>query len=200
MACLQGMVLVSAELKPSACSEFEADVCVLYHNKSICRGFQTVVHVGNVRQTAIITKMSRVYVCKDRLINKLQSGVFWLIFKILKVRNRRCVENLFLYSHRNFCNNVSIIMMWLVLKAQSHCEYFAATILGLGVKVDGQVKQIRVNFYLFQTHTHTCLTDFFSSTSRIIFMGSSLYLSYSYSNSLQCFDTVGWAAGRASVL
>jgi len=57
------MVLVSAELNPSACFEFEADICVLYHNKSICRGFQTVVHVGNVRQTAIITKMSKVLIC-----------------------------------------------------------------------------------------------------------------------------------------
>jgi len=56
------MVLVSAQLKPSACFEFEADICVLYHNKSICCGFQTVVHVGNVRQTAIITKMSKVLV------------------------------------------------------------------------------------------------------------------------------------------
>ena len=62
------MVLVSPALKPAACLEFEADVCVLYHNKSICRGFQTVVHVGNVRQTAIITKMSKVVVffCVDR--------------------------------------------------------------------------------------------------------------------------------------
>ena len=58
------MVLVSAGLKPSACLEFEADICVLYHNKSICRGFQTVVHVGNVRQTAIITKMSKVCLCQ----------------------------------------------------------------------------------------------------------------------------------------
>jgi len=56
------MVLVSPALKPSACLEFEADICVLYHNKSICRGFQTVVHVGNVRQTAIITKMSKVFI------------------------------------------------------------------------------------------------------------------------------------------
>ena len=54
-------MLVSAALKPTACLEFEADICVLYHNKSICRGFQTVVHVGNVRQTAIITKMSKVF-------------------------------------------------------------------------------------------------------------------------------------------
>lgn len=55
----KGMVLVSPDLKPQACLEFEADIYVLFHNKFICRGFQTVIHVGNVRQTAIITKMSK---------------------------------------------------------------------------------------------------------------------------------------------
>lgn len=55
----KGMVLVSPDLKPQACHEFEADIYVLFHNKFICRGFQTVIHVGNVRQTAIITKMSK---------------------------------------------------------------------------------------------------------------------------------------------
>jgi len=45
------------------------------------------------------------------------------------------VGNLFLYSHRNFCNNAVIIMTSLVLKAQSPCEISpaAATLLGLGV-------------------------------------------------------------------
>jgi len=54
------MVLVSPALNPTSSFEFEADIYVLYHNKYICRGFQTVVHVGNVRQTAIIIKMSKV--------------------------------------------------------------------------------------------------------------------------------------------
>jgi GTPase len=55
----KGMVLVSPHMQPTSCFEFEADIYVLYHNKFICRGFQTVVHVGNVRQTAIIVKMSK---------------------------------------------------------------------------------------------------------------------------------------------
>ena len=42
---------------------------------------------------------------KGRLINKFQIGVFWLIFKIRKIRNIRFVENFFLSSHRNFYNN-----------------------------------------------------------------------------------------------
>ena len=61
---------------------------------------------------------------EGRPINKLQNGVFLLIFKISKTLNTRFVGNLFLYSHRNFCNSDFIIMMPLVLKAQSPCEIF----------------------------------------------------------------------------
>ena len=53
------MVLVSPAVKPVACMEFEADIYLLFHNGYICKGFQTVIHVGNVRQTAIITAMSK---------------------------------------------------------------------------------------------------------------------------------------------
>ena len=58
-AVRRGMVLVSPALKPAACLEFEADVYLLFHNGYLCEGFQTVIHVGNVRQTALIVKMSR---------------------------------------------------------------------------------------------------------------------------------------------
>ena len=57
---LQGMVLVSPALKPVACQRFEANVYVLFHTNYLCRGFQTVVHVGNVMQTAIIVHMNKV--------------------------------------------------------------------------------------------------------------------------------------------
>jgi GTPase len=57
------MVLVSPMLHPEACQEFEADVFVLYHgSKSISKNFQTVVHVNNVMQTAIIVKLSQVLI------------------------------------------------------------------------------------------------------------------------------------------
>jgi len=62
---------------------------------------------------------------ESHLINKLQNGVFWLFFKISKIRNIRFVENLFYYSHRNFYNDDVIIMTSLVLKAQSHCKIFS---------------------------------------------------------------------------
>ena len=58
-------------------------------------------------------------------INKLQNGVFWLFFKISKIRNIRFVGNLFHYSHRNFYNDDVIVMTSLVLKAQSHCRIFS---------------------------------------------------------------------------
>jgi GTPase len=40
--------------------EFEADIYLLFHSTYICKGFQTVIHVGNVRQTATIIKMNKV--------------------------------------------------------------------------------------------------------------------------------------------
>ncbi|ELT99327.1 hypothetical protein CAPTEDRAFT_18841 [Capitella teleta] len=55
----KGMVLLSAQLSPVACLEFEADVYLLFHSNFICKGFQTVIHVGNVRQTASIVKMNK---------------------------------------------------------------------------------------------------------------------------------------------
>ncbi|XP_073997100.1 GTP-binding protein 2 isoform X3 [Rhodnius prolixus] len=49
-----GMVLISPEEKPISCLFFQATVCVLYHSTSIHRGFQTTVHIGNIRQTAVL--------------------------------------------------------------------------------------------------------------------------------------------------
>jgi len=112
---------------------------------------------------------------KVHLINKLQNGVFWLIFNISKVRNMRFVGNLFPCSHTYFYNNDVIIMTPLVLKAQSPCEIFpptAATLLGLGVtSKNEQVKQIRVNFYLFKTsnvNSFGTVDLFFNISSKFI--------------------------------
>jgi len=55
----KGMVVISPEIEPTACLEFEAEVFLLFHTGYICRGFQTVVHVGNVCQTAKIIKINR---------------------------------------------------------------------------------------------------------------------------------------------
>ena len=52
--------MVNADINPAACMEFEADVYLLFHNNYLCKGFQTVIHVGNVCQTAKIVKMNKV--------------------------------------------------------------------------------------------------------------------------------------------
>ncbi|XP_063231438.1 GTP-binding protein 2 [Bacillus rossius redtenbacheri] len=49
-----GMVLLSAEAQPAGCFFFQATVCVLFHATAIFPGFQTTVHIGNIRQTAVI--------------------------------------------------------------------------------------------------------------------------------------------------
>ncbi len=53
-------MLVSPALHSVGCIEFEAEVYLLFHTTYICRGFQTVVYVGNVCQTAKIVHMDKV--------------------------------------------------------------------------------------------------------------------------------------------
>ncbi|XP_012522961.1 LOW QUALITY PROTEIN: GTP-binding protein 2 [Monomorium pharaonis] len=49
-----GMVLVSIRDRPHATLFFQATVLIVYHATAIFPGFQTTVHVGNVRQTCVI--------------------------------------------------------------------------------------------------------------------------------------------------
>ncbi|XP_043799526.1 GTP-binding protein 2 isoform X4 [Apis laboriosa] len=49
-----GMVLISVWDQPHATLFFQATVLIVYHATAIFSGFQTTVHVGNVRQTCII--------------------------------------------------------------------------------------------------------------------------------------------------
>ncbi|RXM30465.1 GTP-binding protein 2 [Acipenser ruthenus] len=50
----KGMVMVSPEMNPTICWMFEAEIVLLFHAKTVRKGFQVTVHVGNVRQTAIV--------------------------------------------------------------------------------------------------------------------------------------------------
>lgn len=50
----KGMKLMSVEARPRACFYFQARTQILHHSTSICRGFQATVHIGNVRQTAVV--------------------------------------------------------------------------------------------------------------------------------------------------
>lgn len=51
----RGMVLLDTRGgKPEPCFRFQAQVSLLFHPTEIVQGFRTTVHVGNVRQTAVI--------------------------------------------------------------------------------------------------------------------------------------------------
>ncbi|KRT83365.1 hypothetical protein AMK59_4740 [Oryctes borbonicus] len=49
-----GMVLLSRDVEASGSLYFQASVSVIYHERVICRGFESTVHIGNIRQTAVI--------------------------------------------------------------------------------------------------------------------------------------------------
>ncbi|XP_019614942.1 PREDICTED: GTP-binding protein 1-like isoform X2 [Branchiostoma belcheri] len=55
----KGMVMVSPDLHPQACWEFEGEILVLHHPTTISPRYQAMVHVGSIRQTATIITMSR---------------------------------------------------------------------------------------------------------------------------------------------
>jgi len=56
----RGMVATSPQgEEPIACLFFQANVCVLFHPTEILRGFRTTVHIGNIRQTAVIEGILR---------------------------------------------------------------------------------------------------------------------------------------------
>jgi len=53
----KGLVLIHPSIVPVACFYFQADICVLYHRTTISKGFQTTVHIGNVKQTAVVSEI-----------------------------------------------------------------------------------------------------------------------------------------------
>lgn len=55
----KGMVMVSPDLNPQACWEFEGEVLVLHHPTTISSRYQAMVHCGSIRQTASILAMSQ---------------------------------------------------------------------------------------------------------------------------------------------
>lgn len=57
-SCL-GMVMVSPDLNPQACWEFEGEILVLHHPTTISSRYQAMVHCGSIRQTASILNMSK---------------------------------------------------------------------------------------------------------------------------------------------
>lgn len=49
-----GMVLVGREENPKGCLFFQATVSVIFHATAINSGFQATMHIGNIRQTAVV--------------------------------------------------------------------------------------------------------------------------------------------------
>ncbi|XP_050313463.1 GTP-binding protein 2 isoform X2 [Anthonomus grandis grandis] len=49
-----GLVLMGREENPRGCMYFQANLSVLFHSTAINPGFQTTVHIGNIRQTAVV--------------------------------------------------------------------------------------------------------------------------------------------------
>jgi len=57
-AIRKGMVLVSPNVTPKACWEFEGELLVLHHPTTISANYQAMLHCGSIRQTASIVTMS----------------------------------------------------------------------------------------------------------------------------------------------
>ena len=92
-----GMVAISPKSnQPVACQYFQATVCVLFHPTEIVRGFRTTVHIGNIRQTAVIEGMNPVEGMKS---NDQRSVMFRLEttpqkrFLIISDHNCRFIKN-----------------------------------------------------------------------------------------------------------
>lgn len=88
----KGMVLVSPELNPKACWEFDGEIVVLHHPTTISSRYQAMVHCGSIRQTASILSMS-----KDMLRTGDKARVR---FRFIKVR----IE-IFIFFFERFVSN-----------------------------------------------------------------------------------------------
>ena len=57
------MVLVSSASNPQACFEFDAEIylSMRHTNTPIRKGFEATVQIENIRQTAHITEIDKVY-------------------------------------------------------------------------------------------------------------------------------------------
>ncbi|XP_066158391.1 GTP-binding protein 2 isoform X1 [Euwallacea fornicatus] len=68
-----GMVLVGREENPRGCIFFQATVSVLYHATAIFPGYQITMHIGNIRQTAVVVA---IFMSKSIQTNERDSVLF----------------------------------------------------------------------------------------------------------------------------
>lgn len=72
--------MVSPEMDPTVCWTFEAEIVLLFHAKTFHKGFQVTVHIGNVRQTAIVEAVhGKVSPCPKVLPPCLKSRLWVLL-------------------------------------------------------------------------------------------------------------------------
>lgn len=72
-----GMVLLSHEENARGCLFFQASVSVLFHATAIYPGFQTTVHIGNIRQTAVV-----IGICSSKCIHTNERDSVLFKFKL----------------------------------------------------------------------------------------------------------------------
>ena len=61
----RGMVLLDPRAgTPEPCVRFQAQVSLMFHPTEIAQGFRTTVHVGNIRQTAVIEAIEPIHTIK----------------------------------------------------------------------------------------------------------------------------------------
>lgn len=72
-----GMVLLSHEENAKGCLFFQASVSVLFHATAIYPGFQTTVHIGNIRQTAVV-----IGICSSKCIHTNEQDSVLFKFKL----------------------------------------------------------------------------------------------------------------------
>ncbi|XP_060537434.1 GTP-binding protein 2 isoform X2 [Cylas formicarius] len=72
-----GMVLVSKEHTAHGCLFFQATVSVLFHATAVYPGFQTTVHIGNIRQTAVV-----IGICSSKCIHTNERDSVLFKFKV----------------------------------------------------------------------------------------------------------------------
>lgn len=70
-----GLVLMSSQLQPQACLEFEAEISVVNHPSKIRVNYEPVIHVGAVKQTGKILSITHKKTAPQREAERGEGGV-----------------------------------------------------------------------------------------------------------------------------
>ena len=110
---LKGMVIVSDKLNPKACKEFEARINLLYHVNKISQGFQATLHIGNVCQTACISRMDKESIKtneKATVVWRFKSRVEYISVGTRLIFREGNTKGMGVIEYNNFINNKKLII------------------------------------------------------------------------------------------